>query len=252
MRRNFPTLLLHRYQIKMKPRNQNSTSEDETQIVSRRIQRLSFHLSPIGRSLHESNQLGMMPCARTKVEVNKEKLSLYMRGKHREIQEKVFAYFKSRPELQTPVEISRNEHRELCWRQLLGLVREAGIRPLKYISEDPAIYFAILEAAGSVDISLGIKMGVQYSLWGGSIINIGTKKHRDKYFDGIDNLDYPGCFAMTELHHGSNVQGLQTIATFDPLTDEFVINTPHDGAIKWWIGNAAVHGKVINHGKEVS
>lgn len=40
------------------------------------------------------------------------------------------------------------------------------------------------------------------SLWGGSVINLGTKKHRDKYFDGIDNLDYPGCFAMTELHHG--------------------------------------------------
>lgn len=31
---------------------------------------------------------------------------------------------------------------------------------------------------------------------------MGTKKHRDKYFDGIDNMDYPGCFAMTELHHG--------------------------------------------------
>lgn len=42
---------------------------------------------------------------------------------------------------------------------------------------------------------------------------------------------------------GSNVQGLQTTATFDPLKDEFVIDTPHDGAIKWWIGNAAVHGK---------
>lgn len=40
------------------------------------------------------------------------------------------------------------------------------------------------------------------SLWGGSVINLGTKKHRDKYYDGIDNLDYPGCFAMTELHHG--------------------------------------------------
>ncbi|KAJ9670050.1 hypothetical protein PVL29_026545 [Vitis rotundifolia] len=48
---------------------------------------------------------------------------------------------------------------------------------------------------------------------------------------------------MTELHHGSNVQGLQTVATFDPITDEFIINTPNDGAIKWWIGNAAVHGK---------
>lgn len=42
---------------------------------------------------------------------------------------------------------------------------------------------------------------------------------------------------------GSNVQGLQTVAKFDPVTDEFVIDTPNDGAIKWWIGNAAVHGK---------
>lgn len=40
------------------------------------------------------------------------------------------------------------------------------------------------------------------SLWGGSVMNLGTKKHRDKYFDKIDNLEYPGCFAMTELHHG--------------------------------------------------
>jgi len=49
------------------------------------------------------------------------------------------------------------------------------------------------------------------------------------------------CLSMFLL--GSNVQGLQTTATFDPLKDEFVIDTPNDGAIKWWIGNAAVHGK---------
>lgn len=40
------------------------------------------------------------------------------------------------------------------------------------------------------------------SLWGGSVLNLGTKKHRDKYYEGIDNLEYTGCFAMTELHHG--------------------------------------------------
>lgn len=178
-----------------------------------------------------------------KIEVKLGELSSFMRGKHRDIQEKVFEYFKSRPELQTPLEISKDEHRELCMRQLVGLVREANIRPFKYVVEDPAKYFAVAEAVGSVDMSLGIKMGVQYSLWGGSVLNLGTKKHRDKYFEGIDNMEYPGCFAMTELHHGSNVQGLQTVATFDPLTDEFIIDTPNDGAIKWWIGNAAVHGK---------
>lgn len=166
-----------------------------------------------------------------------------MRGKYRDIQDKVYEYIDKRPELKTPIEISKAEHRELCWRQLVGLVREAGIGPLRYVSEDPEKYFAIAEAFGSVDMSLGIKLGVQYSLWGGSVINLGTKKHRDKYFDGIDNLDYPGCFAMTELYHGSNVQGLQTTATYDLLAGEFIINTPNDGAIKWWIGNAAVHGK---------
>jgi acyl-CoA oxidase len=41
---------------------------------------------------------------------------------------------------------------------------------------------------------------------------------------------------MTELAHGSNVAGLETTATFDERTDEFVIHTPHVGATKWWIG----------------
>ena len=44
---------------------------------------------------------------------------------------------------------------------------------------------------------------------------------------------------MTELAHGSNVAGLETTATFDSATDEFVIHTPHLGATKWWIGGAA-------------
>lgn len=89
-------------------------------------------------------------------------LSEYMRGKHRDMQQRVFEYFSARPELQTPIEISKDDHRELCMRQLHGLVREAGIRPFRYLLEDPAKYFAFLEAVGSVDMSLGIKTGVQY------------------------------------------------------------------------------------------
>ena len=102
-----------------------------------------------------------------------------MRGKHREIQEKVFEYFNARPELQTPLEISKDEHRELCMRQLIGLVREANIRPFRYVVEEPSEYFAILEAVGSVDMSLGIKMGVQYRYGGDLILIIAPK---DYYF----------------------------------------------------------------------
>jgi hypothetical protein len=62
---------------------------------------------------------------------------------------------------------------------------------------------------------------------------------------------------MTELAHGSNVAGLETTATFDPSSDEFVIHTPHLGATKWWIGgaastatHAAVFAQLIVNGKK--
>lgn len=48
-----------------------------------------------------------------------------------------------------------------------------------------------------------------------------------------------GCFAMTELGHGSNVAGLETTATFDAAADEFIIHTPRVESTKWWIGGAA-------------
>jgi len=69
--------------------------------------------------------------------------------------------------------------------------------------------------------------------------------------------EFYGCFGMTELAHGSNVQGIETTATFDENTDEFVIHTPNLGATKWWIGGAAhsathcaVFARLIVHGKD--
>lgn len=43
---------------------------------------------------------------------------------------------------------------------------------------------------------------------------------------------------MTELGHGSNVRGIQTTATYDKKTHEFVLNTPEYKAMKFWIGGA--------------
>ncbi|KAK9110664.1 hypothetical protein Sjap_018724 [Stephania japonica] len=139
--------------------------------AARRMGRLSLHLAPPpgrgggGGGDGAAAVLGMERCARGGkggVSVERSAMSEYMRGKHTEIQERVFEYFNSRPDLQTPLEISKSEHRELCMRQLLGLVREAGIRPFRYAFEDPWKYFAVAEAVGSIDMSLGIKMGVQY------------------------------------------------------------------------------------------
>lgn len=46
-----------------------------------------------------------------------------------------------------------------------------------------------------------------------------------------------GAYAQTELAHGSNIQGLQTTFTYDLARDEFVVQTPHVSATKYWPGS---------------
>src|SRR5438445_870823 len=57
-------------------------------------------------------------------------------------------------------------------------------------------------------------------------------------------MELPGCFAMTETGHGSDVQSIRTIATYDPEREEFVIHTPDDDARKDYIGNVARDGRM--------
>ena len=99
-----------------------------------------------------------------------------------------------------------------------------------------------IEMLGHADLSLMVKAGVQWGLFGGAVSNLGTERHQDLVRDLIE-LRALGCFAMTERGHGSDVQQLETTATYDPDTQEFVINSPTASSEKWYIGNAARDGR---------
>ena len=103
---------------------------------------------------------------------------------------------------------------------------------------------AAFETLGFGDLSLLVKFGVQFGLWGGAVQQLGTRTHHERYLRDTASLALPGCFAMTETGHGSDVQSLRTTATYDREAGEFVVHTPDDSARKDYIGNAAAHGRV--------
>ncbi|RZS95316.1 acyl-CoA dehydrogenase [Cecembia calidifontis] len=110
--------------------------------------------------------------------------------------------------------------------------------------DDMEGYFTIMETLSYHDLSMVIKFGVQFGLWGMSIYFLGTEKHHRKYLKDVGSLKLPGCFAMTETGHGSNVRGLETTATYNHSKKTFTIHTPHPDARKEYIGNAAMHGQM--------
>ncbi|MFT3662533.1 MAG: acyl-CoA dehydrogenase [Gordonia sp. (in: high G+C Gram-positive bacteria)] len=108
---------------------------------------------------------------------------------------------------------------------------------------DPGAAVTAIETLGYGDLSLMVKAGVQWGLFGGAIENLGTARHHEEYRRGLIDLDVLGCFAMTETGHGSNVQALETTATYLPETEEFEIHSPTPSSRKDYIGGAAEHAR---------
>lgn len=139
------------------------------------------------------------------------------------------------------------EHRQRVFGQLKRLA-DSGAVHLAFPSivgggENPGGNIASFEQIVLADPSLQIKSGVQWGLFGAAVMHLGTEEHHRKWLPGIMSLEIPGAFAMTETGHGSDVASIATTATYDLDTDEFVIHTPHRGAWKDYIGNAAQHGR---------
>jgi acyl-CoA oxidase len=174
-------------------------------------------------------------------------LAEFLDGEQRGTRERV------RRLLSTPEFAYRSElDRETCRAQVLAWCRrlaEEGIGPLGLPREhggggDPAAFLAAFETLAHHDLSLLVKLGVQFGLFAGGIHQLGTERHHAAYLPAAARLDLPGSFAMTETGHGSNVAELETTARYEPESGTFDIHTPHTGARKDYIGNAARDGQL--------
>jgi alkylation response protein AidB-like acyl-CoA dehydrogenase len=78
--------------------------------------------------------------------------------------------------------------------------------------------------------------GNHYGIFLGAVIARASEEQQREWVPKIINLEILGAYAQTELGHGSNVRALETTATFDAQSDEFVIDSPTLSSMKWWPG----------------
>jgi len=95
--------------------------------------------------------------------------------------------------------------------------------------------------------AIGISTGAlsnSHSIFVSTVIGQGDEEQQRFWVPKLFNFEITGSYAQTELGHGSNVRGLETIAEYDRNTEEFVLNTPTLSSIKFWPGCL---GKVATH-----
>ncbi|KAF3817241.1 hypothetical protein GH733_011641 [Mirounga leonina] len=77
-----------------------------------------------------------------------------------------------------------------------------------------------------------------------TLLHQATAEQQERFFMPAWNLEIIGTYAQTEMGHGTHLRGLETTATYDPETQEFILNSPTVTSIKWWPGGL---GKTSNH-----
>jgi acyl-CoA oxidase len=161
-------------------------------------------------------------------------------GAHATLRDRVRAF------LDTPRQraygLPKDAYRALV-RTWLENLRDSGLTRIAFPGvtteeKDLSSFMVAFETLAFGDLSLLVKAGVQLGLFGGSIYFLGTERHR-AMLDDVASLRLLGCFAMSEVGHGSNVADVETIARFDPSSGELVVHTPRESARKDWIGGAA-------------
>ncbi|CEP17474.1 hypothetical protein [Parasitella parasitica] len=206
--------------------------------AQKRIQAVKQHLTPEQKYAQAVDPVASMNEERAKASFDIRALTLLMDGgqKQTDLKEKIMQELERDPlfKMDDIHDISKSELRERTMEKFRSM--------LHYLQNESVETFKKrMEIVSLIDPGFWTRFGVHYGLFVGALQSNATSGQLGYWFEkgALSLSNFVGCFAMTEIGHGSNVPGLETTATFDEASDQFIIHTPTLTATKWWIGGAA-------------
>ncbi|KAF7728495.1 fatty-acyl coenzyme A oxidase [Apophysomyces ossiformis] len=203
-----------------------------------RINAVKQHLTPAQVHAQAVDPVAAMKEERAKAAFNVRELTYLLDGgeKLTQLKERMMLELERDPlfKMDDIHDISKEELRERTMEKFRSLLHHLQ-------NESVDIFRKRMEVVSMIDPGFWTRFGVHYGLFVGALQSNATPGQLGYWFEkgALSLSGMVGCFAMTELGHGSNVPGLETTATFDEASDQFVIHTPTLTATKWWIGGAA-------------
>lgn len=146
----------------------------------------------------------------------------------------ILEFVESHPELteQIPLEfLSREERYEVQTRKAVRFTEIAteGIDGSDFFGEG-MLYQSLVMGRDLHALEL------HYVMFIPTLQGQADEEQQDQWLQLAISRSIIGTYAQTELGHGTNLSRLETTATYDTTTEEFVLNSPTITSTKWWPG----------------
>ncbi|KAI9594845.1 hypothetical protein BDF19DRAFT_423262 [Syncephalis fuscata] len=211
-------------------------------VAAERLVRLQGHLT--NGEYHEATGPRDLAAERARGSFDVVDMESFFNGGEEaaEYRRQAYQIIRRDPELLLPDELRYNSDQNQLKEKTMQQIR-------RYVEvsrnvKNPKLRQALYDAMSIYSEMFGMRIYVHEMLFNQSLIISGSNEQHEEWKDLIETWGVIGCYAMTELGHSSFLRGLETTATFDKVTDEFVIHSPTLTATKWWIGMA---GETATH-----
>ncbi|XP_045384226.1 peroxisomal acyl-coenzyme A oxidase 3 isoform X1 [Lemur catta] len=188
---------------------------------------------------------GPLHAYRARASFSWKELSLFLEGEDMlRYKKSIFSALESDPLFARPhgAHLSLEKYRELNFLRCRRIF-EYDFLSAEDVFRSPLKVLMFSNCLGMYDWSLAAKYFLHTMVFGSAIYNSGSERHFE-YIQKVFSMEIFGCFALTEVSHGSNTKAIRTTAHYDPATEEFIIHSPDFEAAKFWVGNM---GKTATH-----